>query len=180
MTFTQDAGRNQQTALSHQEEKERFVELLLANMPIEDFKKWLLAQKADITIETVLNEGRKHETTLNSIKRINDHGNSMTTRANVDAVCYKCRGQQYNKKGKPKTFYKHCGGDHKKDINSCPAKDSECYNCHKIGHWAHLCLQPEQGRPSTRTPNKDTMRSKQQQTQQCDRHLGDITTTKQL
>ena len=177
--YTRCRKKSADCTFTPEEEKERFVEQLLASTPIEDFKKWLLAQKADVTIETVLNEGRKHETTLNSIKHINDRGNSMTTPANIDAVCYKCRGQQYNKKGKPKTFCKRCGGDHKKDIDSCPAKDSECYNCHKIGHWAQLCLQPEQGQPSTRTQNKNTARAKQRQTQQCDKqhkYVSDITT----
>ena len=166
-----------------EEENERFVKQLLASTPIEDFKKWLLGQKSEVTIETVLNEGPKHETILKSIKHINGRGNSTATPANVDTLLYKGRGPQYNKKGKPQTFCKRCGGDHKKDVDSCPAKDSvllKTQNCHKIGHWAHLCLQLEQGRPSTRTPNKTTTRSKQQQSQQRGRqrkHMSNITTT---
>ena len=88
-----------------EEEKERFVEQQIVSTPIEDFK-------------TVLNEGRKHETTLDSIKHINDCDNSVTTPANVDTVCYKCRSQQYDRKEKPRTFCKGCGGDHKKDVDS--------------------------------------------------------------
>ena len=102
--YTRCRKKSADCTFTPEEEKERFVEQLLASTPIEDFKKWLLAQKADVTIETVLNEGRKHETTHNSIKHINDRGNSTTTPANIDAVCYKCRGQQYNKKGKPRHF----------------------------------------------------------------------------
>ena len=116
--YTRCWKKSADCTFTQEEEKERFIEQLLANTPIEDFKKWLLGQKADYTIKTVLNEGRKHEATLNSIKHINDRGNSTATPANVDALRYKGRGRQYNKIRKTQDSCKRCGGDPKKDVDS--------------------------------------------------------------
>ncbi|KAK6183342.1 hypothetical protein SNE40_010842 [Patella caerulea] len=46
------------------EEKERILEQI-----ITDFQKWLLSQKADITIDAILETGRQYETTLLNIQR---------------------------------------------------------------------------------------------------------------
>ena len=39
-----------------------------------------------------------------------------------------------------------CGGNKKHSKEDCPAKDAECRNCSKKGHWARVCKAPDSGR----------------------------------
>ena len=87
MTFTGGARRNQQTAPLHQRRRRSSSsQNLLVSTAFWMASKWLVGQKADVIIKKVLSEGSKHETILNSMKHINDSGNSKTTRTNVCVV----------------------------------------------------------------------------------------------
>ncbi len=50
-----------------------------------------------------------------------------------------------NPRKPPRSRCRRCGGNHRRDINSCPAKDAECYKCHTIGHWAQVCIRARKG-----------------------------------
>ena len=122
---------------------------------MEDFRKWLLGQNADVTIEQVLEEGRKHETTINTICHIPDRRGAIDT-DNIDAI-----RQNGQRRKQQQSLCKRCGGSHSKDNSSCPAREDRCYKCHKLGDWGRVCLQKPQGTPSN-TPTRDTRRNRRQ------------------
>ena len=74
---------------------------------MDEFRKWLLGQKDNVSIDTALNEGRKHETTLNSIKHINSRNTNNKTDTHYDVITHK------HKQKARKTTCKPYGGDHK-------------------------------------------------------------------
>ena len=39
-----------------------------------------------------------------------------------------------------------CGGNKKHSKEDCPARDAECHNCSKNGHWARVCKARDSGR----------------------------------
>ena len=132
------------------EEKERIIEQLLASTPLGDYRKWLLSQSKDVTMEAVLAEGRKHETTLKSIKHLQDRSTATTPSSNIDATP-KCVSAIKYKRGKPKigqskdngSKCKRCGGNHRygSTENYCPAKDAVCHYCKIKGHWEKCCIK---------------------------------------
>ena len=142
--YTRCKEKTKNCAFTHDEEKERIIEQLLASTPIEDFRKWLLDQEQGVTMETVLKEGRKYEVTQNSIRYLQDRSLGVTsmvsgvtsTSTDINAIT------QYNRGSGSKC--KRCGTDHKNDIQNCPAKDSRCYYCQVIGHWKQFCLRRSQ------------------------------------
>ena len=157
--FTRCKEKTVDCEFTDEEEKERFVEQLLASTPIKDFKKWLLDQKSTAKIEDVLQEGRKHETTLNSLQHIQNHTKEHPS-TSISAIKYrrpttdrpKPTNQGNSSTSAGKCF--RCGGDHKRDYSSCPAKESICHHCQVKGHWAKCCLkksyEPKQSTPRGR------------------------------
>lgn len=85
--YTRCKQKTSECKFSDDEEKERIIEQLLASTPITDYRKWLLDQKEDVTIQTVLETGRQHEVTLNSIQHINDRSSNVATAStNIDGI----------------------------------------------------------------------------------------------
>ena len=134
--YTRCKKKTAECNFSSKEEKERIIEQLLASTPIDDFRRWILGQNDEVTMESVLEEGRKLETTLNSVKYISSHNTNNQTDNCVDAIA-----QQEQKLSK--TSCKRCGRDHKGNPD-CPARDSVCHYCQKKGHWASVCFKKKQ------------------------------------
>ena len=145
MNFTHDARKKTKNcAFTHDEEKERIIEQLLASTPIEDFRKWLLDQEQGVTMETVLKEGRKYEVTQNSIIYLQDRSLGVTcTESGVTSTGPDINTIKQHNRGSGSKC-KRCGTDHKDDIQICPAKDSRCYYCQVVGHWKQFCLRRSQ------------------------------------
>ena len=67
-------------------------------------------------------------------------------RADMDAV---------NRKWKVEEACPRCGNTPSHSISSCPAKDAECYQCGRHGHWAKFCRsKPKEECRSCRHGNK--------------------------
>ncbi|KAK6175812.1 hypothetical protein SNE40_014200 [Patella caerulea] len=128
--YTRCKEKTAQCEVNANEEKERILEQILASTPIPDFQKWLLSQKADVTIDDILETGRQYETTLHNIQHIKDRSTNQVT---LNAL---------NKTNRPyKSRCKCCGLDHPLDKSSCPARNDECHTCHTVGHWTNYCLR---------------------------------------
>jgi hypothetical protein len=137
--YTRCREKANDCSFSDDEVKERFIEQLLASTPIEDFRKWLLSQEETIDIDGVLAEGRKQETTVNSIQHIAERNKLTSAKdtSNIDAIKHK----KIKKQPKSKCF--NCGGDHQRGKQHCPAKDTECYSCKTKGHWSKVCRKTQ-------------------------------------
>ena len=152
------------------ETSERIIEQLLKSTPIKDFQKYILSQAKGVALETVLNEGRKLETTFHNIKHIKetrsakpDTAESEGATASIDAV--------YRKQStRPTGGCKRCGRDHKRDTKSCPAINSKCHTCGKIGHWEIVCnSQKKRGhnKPRNHKPGGSPRKHGRQSNRSC-------------
>ncbi|KAK6170572.1 hypothetical protein SNE40_018935 [Patella caerulea] len=128
--YTKCNEKTAQCEVNPDEEKERILEQILASTPIPDFQKWLLSQKADVTIDAILETGRQYKTPLHNIQHIKDRSTNQVT---FNAI---------NKANKPyKSRCKCCGLDHPLGKSSCPARNGECHTCHIVGHWTNYCAR---------------------------------------
>lgn len=134
--YTRCKAKTKDCNFTNNEEKERFIEQLLASTPMDDFRKWLLDQDATITIDEVLKEGRKQETKLHSIKHLQER----TSGTSVNAIKTQKAQKQWKTKAS-ESKCKKCGRDHKRSPDSCPARESQCNYCDKIGHWEECCFK---------------------------------------
>ena len=58
-------------------------------------------------------------------------------------------------KPKPTVTCGNCGSNsHKSGSSDCPARDKECFKCHKMGHFRSLCLQTRLSQPSFPNPGR--------------------------
>ena len=132
---------------SKEEEMERIIEQILASTPIPEFQKFLLDKPKGYPLTDVLAEGRKHETAFLNIKMIKESrgaAGGASTNTEISFI-------------KKKNVCLRCGKDHARTRNACPAINSKCYTCGKIGHWEQCCLankkKPQRGRSLSR--NRD-------------------------
>ena len=89
------------------QQKERFIEQLLASNGIEDYRKFLLSQEKDVKLDQILQEGRKHEIMMKNLKRLTDRGVK-------DAI----RSTEVLPVEEVKTMCEFCGRSHGRN---CPA-----------------------------------------------------------
>ena len=130
------------------ERKERFIEQCLVSTPVEDFRKWLLEQAKEVTLDEVVKKGRSLDRIDRSLKFLRDHkstagiptSSSASGGTNVDAMKYQ--------KSKPGSKCYYCGLVHKKGRQNCPAKDAICNVCNIKGHWAKVCLKKKSSESS--------------------------------
>ena len=132
---------------SKEEEIERIIEQILASTPIPEFQKFLLDKPKGYPLTDVLAEGRKHETAFLNIKMIKESrgaAGGASTNTEISFI-------------KKKNVCLRCGKDHARTRNACPAINSKCYTCGKIGHWEQCCLankkKPQRGHSLSR--NRD-------------------------
>ena len=132
-----------------QEEKEFFLILLLASTPIAEFQKWLLSQPKTVTLPTVFEEGRKYESQMNNLKHIKERENLQSTSsegATLHAISQKSK----------ETCCFNCGRSHPKKKEDCPARDSTCRFCDRVGHWERMCFAKKK-RESERRKNEGNL-----------------------
>jgi hypothetical protein len=153
--YTRCKEKMEECEFTADEQKERFVEQVLASTPIQDFKKWLLGQEKEITLKDVLTEGRKHETTLKSLQHIKTYSGHDTSISAINKQHPSKQRKGPGDKPSPRGKCLRCGGDHERGINHCPAKESECHHCRTRGHWAKYCLRKQREREAnSSTPNR--------------------------
>ena len=51
------------------------------------------------------------------------------------------KGKEHRQTDKPKPECGRCGGRPHDKLQKCPAINSKCYNCHKVGHYQHMCFK---------------------------------------
>ena len=81
------------------------------------------------SLDKVTNEGRKHETATHNMQlnKPGRYSGKIPEETEINFFRKKAKGT----KG---TVFRYCGKDHPKYKEACPAKDSRCRTCSKIGH----------------------------------------------
>ena len=51
------------------------------------------------------------------------------------------KGTEHRQTDKPKLECGRCGCRPHNKLQKCPAINSNCYNCHKVGHYQHMCFK---------------------------------------
>ena len=127
----------------------------MASTLIPEFQKFLLDKPKGYPLTGVLAEGRKHETAFLNIKMIKERRGATGGASTSTKISFI----------KKKTVCIHCGKD--RTINSCPAINSKCYTCGKVGHWEKCCLvkkkKPQRGHSLSR--NSDQIRPNKERSQ---------------
>ena len=117
------------------EMQERIIELVIAGTKMEVFRRELLGKEKGLTLQEVLNEGRKHEAAALGTMQLKG-----LSEQKIDYV-------------KTKKRCGNCGLIHK--YRQCPAFKDTCKACGNKGHWVKLCRQ------SHKSDERDTGRNKQ-------------------
>ena len=117
--------------------QECVIELVIASTPMEPFRRILLDKGKELTLDTVLKEGRQHEAASKGSLRV-----EAFHRAKMDAKVDYFRKREGNDKQKT---CGNCGRSHK--VRECPAYHSKCDHCESMGHWAECCRNKKAGHP---------------------------------
>ena len=117
------------------EMQERIIELVIAGTKMEVFRRELLGKEKGLTLQEVLNEGRKHEAAALGTMQLQG-----LSEQKIDYV-------------KTKKRCGNCGLIHK--YRQCPAFKDTCKACGNKGHRLKLCRQ------SHKSDERDTGRNKQ-------------------
>ena len=117
------------------EMQERIIELIIAGTKLEVFRRELLGKEKGLTLQEVLNEGRKHEAAALGTMQLQG-----LSEQKIDYV-------------KTKKRCGNCGLIHK--YRQCPAFKDTCKACGNKCHWLKLCRQ------SHKSDERDTGRKKQ-------------------
>jgi len=75
----------------------------------------------------------------------------------VNAI--KSSGKKQQKGGSQKKVCSNCTRQHAPGCDNCPAKDSQCHHCKKIGHWAPKCRSKAQSESPSK-PKQGKKKSK--------------------
>ena len=131
------------------------VDKLIHGCLNSDCKRKLMARGKDVTVKTCLELLRQHEAVDITMKRFNDSCQIAASYSH-DPTIGAIHSHKQNDRGKPvvkpkqphrdpSTIDAHgscpwCNGDpHAR--NQCPAKDSQCNFCHKMGHFEKACFK---------------------------------------
>ena len=118
---------------------DRLIELIIAGTPIPDLQRKLLEQPKGYTLKQAVTEARKFEAAdahANQIKEMN----SLPTPVATSETQVAAMSQSRPTSSTAQSSCKNCGRHHVYGRDNCPAKDSVCDSCGKVGHWAHLCI----------------------------------------
>jgi len=125
-------------------------------------KKLLDLDPATLTLDRAVEISRTFEATETQLQHFN-------TETNVSAI-KKHTGQKkqatHQNKNKPKEQFNNdkdkksgcfnCGRSHDRK-EDCPARKSQCHKCKRLGHWASVCLNPNN--PLKQQPNNQKQQS---------------------
>ena len=121
---------------SDAELQERIIELVIAGTSNELFRRELLGKDTNLKLDDVITLGRQHE----AASRSTDHLKSLK----VDSVKTH-KGRPQGHRGHPPSGIKCTKCDLVHPPQKCPAFDTECRLCHKVGHWRKCCKFAKKG-----------------------------------
>ena len=90
---------------------------------------------ADLTVEKALDMARQAETQSKEGKKIREE---FSNQMKFNRLLEKAKISNF-KKNKGNTTCGRCGLPRHQDSQRCPAEDSKCRKCSKVGHWQRLC-----------------------------------------
>lgn len=156
---------------------QRVIDQLVSGTRYPDLQKELLKQEKDMTLEQAIKLSKTHEASQ-------EYAQQMTnaTPSSVHSIHHSRN---------PQRACKFCGGQHPiKRREDCPAYNSECNACGKVGHWKSVCrstrdsqgARPKEGRPRShsRKRQRHTKRGQHKQSSvgTVTKHLPDSETEK--
>ncbi|XP_062707374.1 uncharacterized protein LOC134287974 [Aedes albopictus] len=95
--------------------------------------------EADVTLDEMLKIGRTHETVATQVQEFR----SKPTYDGIDVQELQAVSHSGNTL-KDKGTCTKCSGKHPTGDQKCPARESRCNNCGKMGHFARCCWKPRQ------------------------------------
>ena len=140
---------------------DRLTTRIMSGIGEPETKRKLLAHTPPPSLQTTLNICRSEESAHNDELTL---ANSENVSTKIDTIH---KHRQYQP-GKPRfqniTSPKgnqccgYCGKMRHKSRDHCPAKQSECTNCKKLGHWAACCRQKQRIDTTHRTSSMNGIR----------------------
>ncbi|CAM1325938.1 Uncharacterised protein r2_g3487 [Pycnogonum litorale] len=110
-------------------------------------KKILDQDPLELTLDKAINFVRTYEATESQMQQFED-----SHKCSINVVARKGQPTCHKDKSTFKTC-SYCGGNlHSRE--ECPAKESACNKCKKIGHWGKVCRNSAQHRPRTNQRQK--------------------------
>ena len=102
-------------------------------------KKLLDHPPSTLTLDKAMDFARTFEATETQLLQFN-------TETTVNAVKRQQKQQTKGKqqpKAQKQSNCRNCGLARHETREDCPAKESKCNKCHRIGHWGKVCLNPQ-------------------------------------
>ena len=110
--------------------EERIIEVLIAGVRHPEVQKTLLSKDANLTLKDAVTEARAHEASITHMSQLQGLDSASVHAMQKEQPCGNCDGHHQPRK--------------------CPAYNSVCHKCQKLGHWGKCCRSSASPHPTYR------------------------------
>lgn len=129
--------------------------------------------EADSSLEKMLEIARTHESVKSQIQEL--RGKSTPTTVELNAV-----GEMANNLKQGKMSCSRCMGNHLASDECCPAKNSRCGKCSRLGHYARCCKVPHFRASGYRSAQRPAPYKNRERKEKFVREVDDVTNAVQI